>query len=223
MERKNLTLDSVQLKFTDGSRRFSGYASVFGGVDSYGDTIKPGAYSKTIGNRDRPIQMRWNHFGPVIGKWLEIREDEKGLFVEGELTPGHSVAEDAYSLLKHGAVTGMSIGYRIPENGSEKNEHGGRLLKEIDLVEISIVESPADNSAHVSDVKNAIDAADTPKEFEHLLRDVAGFSVSEAKAFVSRLKTVCCREGDTKSDEIKESIKDCFENFKFEPLRSNSK
>lgn len=220
MERKNLTLDSVQLKFTDGSRRFSGYASVFGGVDSYGDTIKPGAYSKTIAIRERPIQMRWNHFGPVIGKWIEIREDEKGLFVEGELTPGHSVAEDAYSLLKHGAVTGMSIGYYPVQY--EKNQHGGHDLSEIDLLEISIVESPADNSAHVTDVKSAILKAESLKEIESLLRDAAGFSRSDAVALVSRIKTMVQSDSEAKSKpaEIAATIQQFDINAIF---RSNSK
>lgn len=155
MERKNLDLNNVELKFDeeDGARKFSGYASVFGGVDSYGDTIVPGAYSKTISGRERPIAMRWNHTGPVIGKWLKAEEDERGLYVEGELTPGHSVATDVYALMKHGAVTGLSIGYRIPAGGSEK-KGDVRLLKQIELVEISVVEDPADFAARISNVKS---------------------------------------------------------------------
>lgn len=212
MERKNLSLDSVELKLDDSGRKFSGYASVFNGVDSYGDTIVPGAYSKTIGQRERPIQMRWNHFGPVIGKWTRIEEDEKGLFVEGELTPGHSVAEDAYALLKHQAVTGMSIGYRIPPGGLEKDGEK-RLLKQIDLVEISIVESPADLNAQVGDVKSAIEEADSLKEIERLLRDAAGFTRADAVALVSRIKSLTQSDSE---DEAKSSavIADIFQQFK---------
>lgn len=197
MKRKNLGLDSAHIKMDDDGRKFSGYASVFGGVDSYGDTIAPGAYKKTIGERERPIAMRWNHFGPVIGKWTRFEEDEKGLFVEGELTPGHSVAEDAYALMKHQAVTGMSIGYRIPHGGMEK-DGDKRLLKEIDLVEISVVESPADLAAQVADVKSAIDEAESLKDVERLLRDAAGLSRSEAQMLVSRVKTLCQSESGAK-------------------------
>lgn len=197
MERKNLTLDSVELKLADDGRKFSGYASVFNGVDSYGDTILPGAYKATISDRERPIQMRWNHHGPVIGKWVEVREDEKGLYVEGELTPGHSVAEDAYALMKHQAVTGMSIGYRIPPGGMEKDGEK-RLLKEIELVEISVVESPADLGAQVGDVKAAITDAESLKDVERLLRDAAGLSRSEAQMLVSRIKTLCQSDSGAK-------------------------
>lgn len=154
MERKNLSLDEFEIKFDEARKGFfSGYASKFNGVDSYGDTIVPGAYSKTVSERERPIAMRWNHTGPVIGKWLKAEEDEHGLYVEGELTPGHSVATDVYALMKHGAVTGLSIGYRIPTGGSEK-KGDVRLLKQIELVEISVVEEPADFSARISNIKS---------------------------------------------------------------------
>lgn len=199
MEHKNLQIEAVNLKFAEEGRKFSGYASVFGGVDSYGDTIMPGAYKQTIANRERPIQMRFNHLPGVIGKWTRIEEDEKGLFVEGELTPGHSKAEDAYALLKHGAISGLSIGYR-PVKAVE-NQHGGVDLHEIDLVEISVVESPADMAAQISDVKSAIEQAETRKEFEELLRNAGGFSRADAKALVSRIKSLGHRnDGDPDND-----------------------
>lgn len=202
MERKNLTLDSVELKLDDAGRKFSGYASVFGGVDSYGDTIIPGAYKSTIGERSRPIVMRWNHHGPIIGKWTKMEENDTGLFVEGELTQGHSVAEDAYALLKHGAVTGLSIGYRTIKE--MENETGGYDLQEIDLVEISVVESPADLAAQVANVKSAIKGADSLKQIEALLRDAAGFSRADATALVARIKSLSRgeRDDETKASEL---------------------
>lgn len=195
MERKNLDLTAVELKFDeeDGGRKFSGYASVFGGSDSYGDTIMPGAYKKTIKKRERPIQMRWNHYGPVIGKWSKIEEDEKGLYVEGELTPGHSVAEDVYASLKHGSVTGLSIGYR-PVQIRELGE-GKRELKEIELIEISAVESPADVAAQIGNVKSDIEEAASLKDYERILRD-AGFTRADATALVSGIKSLDQSDSD---------------------------
>lgn len=186
MHHKLITLDDTQVKFDEARKGFfSGYASVFGGVDSYGDTILPGAYAGTLKARKRPVQMRWNHYGDVIGKWLRIEEDDKGLYVEGELTPGHSKAADVYASLKHGAISGMSIGYRPVK--AIQNDHGGTDLHEIDLVEISVVESPADLAAQVDDVKSDIEAATSLKDFERILRD-AGFSRSDATALVARIK-----------------------------------
>jgi len=203
VERKFASVEEIDLKFDEARKGFfSGYASVFGGVDAYGDTILPGAYRKTLKKRERPILLRWNHYGPVIGKWLTVAEDETGLRVEGELTPGHSVAEDAYASMKHGAVTGLSIGYRpvqITDHGD-----GKRDLKEIELVEISIVETPADLSAQIGDVKSAIDDANSLKEIEALLRDAAGFSRTAATALVARIKSLSRgeREQQTGTSEI---------------------
>lgn len=200
MELKTLSVETVEFKFDEARKGFfSGYASKFNGVDSYGDTILPGAYAQTLTNRQRPIQMRWNHFGPVIGKWTKAIEDDNGLYVEGELTPDHSVANDVYALMKHGAVNGLSIGFRIPPGGSEKV---GKLrnLKRIDLVEISVVEEPADLHARVGDVKSFLDEAESLKEIESLLRDAAGFTRTDATALVSRIKSLARGEREAEND-----------------------
>jgi HK97 family phage prohead protease len=193
VERKLAPIDALELKF-DGEGRFEGYASMFNGVDAYGDTIIPGAYKKTIKRKagDRPIRMRWNHFGPVIGKWADMGEDEKGLYVKGELTPGHSVAKDVYASMKHGAVSGMSIGY-IARSAREKAD-GGRELKEIDLIEISVVEDPADLGARITGMKAVINELGSFKEIEGWLRDAAGLSRDDATALVSRVKSLSHRD-----------------------------
>lgn len=192
METKRLGLESLELKFVGDEMKFSGYASVFGMVDSYGDTIDPEAYEKTLAERDRPIRMRWNHYGEVIGKYTNIFTDRKGLYVEGELTPGHSKAMDVYASLKHGAIDGLSIGY-IPVQFKYIDE-GRRLLQEIKLIEISVVEEPADIHATISNVKSAIEVCKDLKSVEALLRDAAGFSRGDAKALISRIKSLAIRD-----------------------------
>ena len=212
MERKLLDLGAVDIKMIDdGAGIFEGYASVFSGVDSYGDMILPGAYANTLSNRQRPIQLRWNHTGPVIGKWLEASEDDKGLRVKGKIVIGHSVGSDAYELMKAGAVTGLSIGYRIPPGGSEKD---GRLrkLKRIDLIEISVVETPADLGAVIGDVKTALDQCQSLKDVEALLRDAAGLSRADVCALVSRVKALAHGERDAEMREA-EAILAQFQQF----------
>ena len=210
MKFKKLDLQKLDLKFVGEGMTFSGYASVFGGVDSYGDTIDPKAYDATLKDRVRPIRMRWNHYGPVIGKWLRMTTDSVGLFVEGELTPGHSTAIDTYASLKHGAIDGLSIGY-IAKSAIE-NPDGTRLLKEIELVEISIVEEPADINATVSNIKSAIEKANSIREIEATLRDSAGLSRLEACAVVSRIKSVIQSDFDNGKKEAQE-IAQLFKSF----------
>ena len=128
-----------------------------------------------------------------MGKWTLIQEDEKGLYVEGELTPGHSVANDAAALLRHKAIDGLSIGYYVRE---EEMDGPVRVLKEIELIEISVVEEPADLQARISDVKSAIKDAQTLKDVEALLRDAGGFSRADATALVGRIKSLSHGERD---------------------------
>lgn len=209
---KNINLTDVQVKLDPvGGMKFSGYASAFGLVDSYGDTIIKGAYAETIKNRERPIRMLYNHSGNVIGKWVKFEETDTGLYVEGELTPNHSKASDVYASLKHGAVDGMSIGYRVKEK--EELPNGIRLLKQIELVEISIVEEPADLGAKIAEVKSAIEQSTSLKEIETLLRDAGGFSRNDATALVSRIKSMCQSDSDAEQKRL-EAVKQMFERFK---------
>lgn len=112
----------------------------------------------------------------------------EGLRVVGELTPGHSVAQDVYASMKHGAVDGMSIGYRpvqIRDLGDGKRE-----LKEIELVEISVVEDPADLAARVGDVKSAVDSMTSLKELEAFMREAWRVTREDAAALVHRVKSL---------------------------------
>jgi HK97 family phage prohead protease len=193
IEQKLLLTESIELKFDAEQGTFEGYASVFNGVDSYGDSIAPGAYKKTLRKRDRAVKMRWNHYGPVIGKWTEMREDDKGLYVKGELTPNHSVASDVLASLKHGAIDGLSIGF-YPSKYKE-DEDGKRTLQEIDLVEISVVEEPADLNARITNVKAAIEDATSLKEIEEVLKD-SGLSKAAATTLISRVKSLSQRDAE---------------------------
>ena len=183
---KQKQLQIKDFKFDDEKMMFSGYASTFGNVDSYGDTVLKGAYLDTIRDRDRSIKMRWNHWGDVIGKWTSFKEDKTGLFVEGELTPNHSKASDVFASLKHGSIDGLSIGYSAIKE--EPNDTGGFDLKQIHLYEISVVEEPADIHATVDNVKSHIESLTTIKEIESFMRDAMRLSPSAAKALISRIK-----------------------------------
>lgn len=208
IKHKLLNLQSCKVKVAGGEGepiQFSGYASVFNVVDAFGDSVVPGAFAETLKNRERPVRMRWNHFGPVIGLWLDMKEDDIGLFVEGELTPDHRTSCDVAASLKHGSVDGLSIGYRILD--SEMREEV-LLLKELELVEISVVEEPANIEALVSEVKSVIDGAKTLKELEALLRDAGGFSKANATAFISRVKECLGEPEHANSEEKAMSVAD---------------
>lgn len=206
MEHKLLALESVDLKFAK-SGHFSGYASVFHGVDAVGDMILPGAYSETLKSRQRPVRMFYNH-APMwpIGRWTKIEEDGTGLQVAGELTPGHSIAEDVKAAMGHGTVDGLSIGFRVPSGGSEKDGKI-RKLKRIDVVEISVVTNPADPNARIDpeSIKSAIEEIATVEELEDFLRDAGGLSRAGAKSLIAQCKSLFAR--DARSVDAAEAVK----------------
>lgn len=199
--RKQLLLTSVKLKFADSSTgKFGGYASVFGGIDSYNDTILAGAYKSVIksvmdGSARMP-KMFVNHksFEVPIGKWTKMIEDEKGLYIEGELTPGNPEAAIVKAAMQHETIDGLSIGYMLKPDDVEFTEIDGKMVRVIknvsDLSEVSVVTFPADDMARVdlASVKSALDQINSIKDFEDFLREAGGFSKSLATATASRAK-----------------------------------
>lgn len=200
---KGITLQDVELKFDGGGRRFKGYASTFNGNDSYGDTILPGAYAKTISEHGMP-KMFWGHDWDIpIGKWLSAVEDEKGLLVEGEFTPGNSQADAVMAAMTHGTVNGLSIGFRLAEGDYERKKDGGRIIKNVTkLYEISVVNFPADEDARISEVRSEeVDELKTIRDFENFLRDSGGFSKSVATSIVAKAKKLFADQRESDVDE----------------------
>ena len=190
---KTLKLDEVSLKMDGETGKFSGYASVFGGVDSYGDTIIKGAFQHAISS-DMP-KMFFNHAWDMpIGKWTKAEEDSKGLFVEGELTPGLALAAAVRAAMKHGTLDGLSIGGYLKKGDYEETDKGRIITKWSKLMEVSPVVFPADNSARITNVKqidfeSLLPECKTERDLERLLRD-AGLPKWEAMAIVSRAKAI---------------------------------
>lgn len=191
---KTLKFDDVNLKMQGDTGTFEGYASKWDGVDSYGDTILRGAFAETL--KATHPKMFWNHSWDMpVGKWTHAEEDAVGLFVKGELTPGLAIASDVRAAMKHGTLDGLSIGGFL-KKGDYEEKSGGRIIRKWStLAEISPVVFPADNSARVDlssvksggpDVIAEIEEVTTIKEFEYLLRYVAGLSKGAAKSLTAR-------------------------------------
>ncbi|WP_427501369.1 HK97 family phage prohead protease [Methylomonas sp. MED-D] len=201
-ETKTQKLSACEIKIDGaGVGKFSGYASVFNGVDSYGDTILPGAYAETLRTTWPKMFVNHDSWDLPVGKWLDIQEDSTGLFVTGEFTPGNSESADTYAALKHGTIDGLSIGYVLKSGDYEDRTDGpdgygsGRIIKNVSrLVEISLVTFPADDAARVSNVKSEIDTLETITDFERYLRDLAGLTRGEALHFVTRFKAAALSE-----------------------------
>jgi uncharacterized protein len=210
--RKTISLSDVSLKMDGDTGKFSGYASVFGGVDSYGDTIIKGAFEYSLKKNGKP-KMFFNHqWDMPIGKWTVAKEDDHGLFVEGELTPGLGLSADVRAAMQHGTLDGLSIGGFLKKGDFEDTEGGRVIRKWSNLMEVSPVVFPADGAARIdlSSVKGEEFAAaleeeiaglETLRDFECFLRDAGGLSKGAAKALTARAKEMFSRR-DAEVEQI---------------------
>ena len=196
MQTKRLDV-GFELKAIGADGTVEGYGSVFGVRDNYDDVIAKGAFIQSLKDHKAAgtmPAMLWQHDADKpIGVWTEMVEDEKGLRIKGQLALETVKGKEAHALLKMGALNGLSIGFMSKEWAYD-SETEVRTLTAIDLWEVSLVTFPANEKARVTNVKSA-DELQAPKDAEKVLRD-AGFSKSDATAFVSRVM----RMGEVRSD-----------------------
>lgn len=178
------------LKFAsdDATGEFEGYASVFHSVDSVGDTILPGAFAKSLAADRMPAMfINHDHYAIPIGDYLEMREDDVGLFTRGRIDLNHRDGPSAYSAMKRGAMSGMSIGFTMGKDDYDQRDGGGRVIKNLSLMEVSIVTFPTEDKARITGVKaDELDFFDL-RSCEQWLRESVGFSKGAATALVSRI------------------------------------
>lgn len=132
---------------------FEGYASTFS-VDLQGDKIEKGAFKKTI--KDWMGEKRWPHIywehniRDVIGVCLDMKTDDKGLWIKGKLLMDIPRAREVYRLFRCG-LRGFSIGF-VPTQSFIKK--GIRHITSLSLEEISIVHCPCNNEAQIAEYKS---------------------------------------------------------------------
>lgn len=133
---------------------FSGYASVFGNVDDCGDIVEKGAFAKTIVEDFARIKILSQHdqCELPIGKPLELREDDKGLYIRGKISNTQK-GRDIQTLLRDGVLNELSIGYDAVDYVIDESTHI-RHLKQIKLWEVSIVTWAMNDQATIDDVKS---------------------------------------------------------------------
>ncbi len=183
LELKFTALDLAPTIVEDGT--FEGYASLFNRRDSGNDVVLPGAFRESLEARGaRGIKMLFQHdANQPIGVWQTIKEDGRGLLVRGQLMPEVARAQEVLSLMRAGALDGLSIGFRAVK-GRRDRATGLRQLEKVDLWEISVVTFPMHPDARVVSVKSLPFAGALPTErtFERWLRRDAGLTRSEARA-----------------------------------------
>ena len=163
---------------------FKASASTFRNVDVFGDVMEEGVFDSVLAKADQTGKMPKlfkQHFSHDIpGILNSMKVDKQGLKIQGSFIDT-TLGRDTRVEVKTGALTDMSIGFitkdfEEPEKGKVK-----RIIKDIDLIEVSFVTFPANPKANVISAKGA---PQTERDMERLLRQM-GFSQTEAKRFIA--------------------------------------
>lgn len=163
----------------------TGYGSVFGVADSYGDIVRRGAFAASLAAHKAAGTMPallWQHdAAKPAGRWTDMEEDEVGLRVRGVLNLDTQAGREAAAHLAAGDLSGLSIGFQVAEDGAEFDRPTGlRIVKAVDLWEVSIVTFPANGKA-----RTTRSAPETVRDLEAGLREL-GLSAKQAKAVAAR-------------------------------------
>lgn len=203
---RRLALDQTELRFVQPSQaggpvKISGYAVKWESVNSYGEQFVKGAFADLINAvlaGSKKVHQYYNHGWRYfwidsrcayrVGKWTLLQEDDVGLYVEGELTPRLSLADDVGAMLEHGTIDGLSIAF-FPPAPMDVEELPDRIrIKRVDLYEISLCDEPSDNNARIiSD-----DSIDSIESEEDAVEQLRNFNIPDAYAekLIQRLNSL---------------------------------
>lgn len=196
MKNKQLALAITGFKAAaDGGMKFSCYGNVKGNIDHAQDRTVDGAYVKSIENHKANgtmPKMFWMHnpFETPIGKWTDMREDAKGLYMEGEFADTEK-GREVYELMKMGALDSFSIGYSVDKEKWNHEKQCNDLI-ELDIKEVSVVTFACNEESRLVGIKSKMEDGELPtqRELQDLLRE-AGLSKRQAEKIASKYLPEC--------------------------------
>ncbi|MET4595773.1 MULTISPECIES: HK97 family phage prohead protease [unclassified Sphingomonas] len=183
----------LSVKKLSEAGQLEGLAAGYGNIDSHGEIFAPGAFAKAIagiGNGRSPAMLLHHDHRRPAGRWDTFAETRDGLTAKGALALDAVDGREAYALLKAGALTGLSVGFRPVK--STQGAGGTTIITEAELYEVSLVSVPSNPATKISDVK----AVANVRELEVHLREL-GLSGRRAKAAAA----AAFRAADETNDE----------------------
>ena len=214
MEEKIVQKQSPELlprKFDVQKGELEAVVTSFGNLDDVNDRILRGALDNYLEKGfDGKLPMLKNHDkNLIIGEWNKLYIEDDLVIAQGQIYPDVTAGSDVMALINRGMIGATSIGFRSRD--FERNEEGGFDFKEIDLMEISMVRSPANPKAQVLSAKNE-DGTLNLKNLERALSE-SGLSRTEAQlVLVGKLR------------ELRESLrKDAIKNELIAKLNSDKR
>ena len=137
-----------------------GYASTMD-VDRAGDVVPPTVWEAGLQNYlKNPIILAYHDHDDPVGRMVDYRVDSKGLWIKARI----SAAAEVFNLIKDNVLTAFSVGFRVKD--AEYNQVSEIfVVKELELIEISVVSVPANQNTLFS-LSKAFDDATEYKQFK---------------------------------------------------------
>lgn len=211
---KYVQLPIVGLKFVGDDMEFTCHTNVKGNIDHARDRTLDGAYLNSIKNHkanNTMPKMFWNHdhFSPPVGVWIDMEEDEKGLFKRGRMLDSDRGIE-IYKGLKSKAIDSFSIGYAVIREKFNPGLDCNDLI-ELDIKESSPVNFACNEQARLVDIKNRLSEGEflSKADLRLLLEDS---QLGLSKRQIERVTADYNPKQDNQLIEIKELL-ESFELF----------
>ncbi len=218
-------MDRMEFKFAPQGMdaktgEFAGYGAIFGNVDSHGDVIESGAFAQSLGEWEKRgalpsmKMMHGTNANPFtgsdlpVGKWKTMKEDDRGLFVEGKLSGMETDrGRYNYALMQDGALSSLSIGYKAVKAVRGSTPEIKRRLQTLKLVEVSLVPEGSNDQSLITDLKSVLGGGSMPPlpDFDELLRE-AGYSKTQRTVIAGKgyLHLLRCETGSATDDEARQ-------------------
>ena len=220
---KQIKAFKFDVKEISDEGKFDGYASTFGNIDLGNDIVAAGAFAKTIATNNGVVPILDSHDPTAQIGWNEkAEEDRRGLKVFGALDLNIQKAKERHSLMRTakqlGAKMGLSIGYQTIKSEPHNSKPDIRVLKELNLLEYSVVTFPMNPKASVTRVK------EIEEVYNHLVNDI-GISHKASSMACDMLEAYAYLEQgdddhsgkeqpDNGYSEIGKALETLIENFK---------
>ena len=141
---QRVAVQDLEIRAEGNGMTLRGYAAVFNSPSQplpFIETIERGAFADSLKSRN-DVKLLWNHdtstvLGSTRAGTLRLMEDERGLLVEADL-PDTQAGRDAATLIQRGDVTAFSFGFRIPAGGDVWRSANERVLKRVNVHEVSV-------------------------------------------------------------------------------------
>ena len=211
---QRIAVEGLEIRAEGDGMTLRGYAAVFNSPSQplpFIETIQPGAFRDSL-VQGNDIKLLWNHdtsivLGSTRAGTLRLVEDERGLLVEASL-PMTQAGKDAAISIQRGDVTAFSFGFRIPAGGDEWASASERVLKRVNVHEVSVgVAFPAytatDGTANVRTMNELSEKIIKLAE----LRGVSAEELTDALLALESGEELTERQGELLTDTLGKVLK----------------